>query len=101
MGIWNFLTWLKSKLSLLRGLRTKESTKYLTRFYPIQNYGGNIKLKFAGYEFGEPKYNAEESMYRECNYAAPLKARMELEITDNQTGEVINKWEDVFLGDFL
>ena len=39
-------------------------------------------------------------MYRECNYAAPLKARMELEITDNQTGEVINKWEDVFLGDF-
>ena len=68
--------------------------------YPIQNYGGNIKLKFAGYEFGEPKYNAEESMYRECNYAAPLKARMELEITDNQTGEVINKWEDVFLGDF-
>lgn len=68
--------------------------------YPIQNYGGNIKLKFAGYEFGEPKYNAEESMYRECNYAAPLKARMELEITDNTTGEVINKWEDVFLGEF-
>ena len=25
---------------------------------------------------------------------------MELEITDNTTGEVINKWEDVFLGDF-
>lgn len=68
--------------------------------YPIQNYGGNIKLKFAGYEFGEPKFNAEESMYRECNFAAPLKARMELEITDNTTGEVINKWEDVFLGDF-
>ena len=22
--------------------------------YPIQNYGGNIKLKFSGYEFGEP-----------------------------------------------
>ena len=39
-------------------------------------------------------------MYRECNFAAPLKARMELEITDNTTGEVINKWEDVFLGDF-
>ncbi|MEG0330301.1 MAG: DNA-directed RNA polymerase subunit beta [Longicatena sp.] len=68
--------------------------------YPIQNYGGNIKLKFDGYEFGEPKFDAEESMYRECNFAAPLKARMELEITDNTTGEVINKWEDVFLGDF-
>ncbi|MGX8852722.1 DNA-directed RNA polymerase subunit beta [Amedibacillus sp. YH-ame10] len=68
--------------------------------YPIQNYGGNIKLKFNGYEFGEPKYTAEESMFRECNFAAPLKAKMELEITDNTTGEVINKWEDVFLGDF-
>ena len=29
--------------------------------YPIQNYGGNIKLKFNGYEFGGPKYTAEES----------------------------------------
>lgn len=68
--------------------------------YPITNYGGNIKLKYLGYEFCEPKYSAEESQFRECNYAAPLKAKMELEITDNTTGEVINKWEDVFLGDF-
>lgn len=68
--------------------------------FPIQNYGGNIKLKFDSYEFGEPKYTAEESMFRECNFAAPLKAKMELEVTDNTTGEVITKWEDVFLGDF-
>ena len=68
--------------------------------YPIQNYGGNIRLKFLGYEFEEPKYNAEDSMYRECNYAAPLKAKMELEITDTTTGEVIRKEEEVFLGDF-
>ncbi len=68
--------------------------------YPITNYGGNIKLNFVDYEFGTPKYNAEESQFRECNYAAPLKAKMELEITDNSTGEVLNKWEDVFLGDF-
>ena len=61
--------------------------------YPIQNYGGNIKLKFAVYEFGEPKYNAEESMYRECNYAAPLKARMELEITDNQKEKLLINWK--------
>ena len=54
--------------------------------YPIQNYGGNIRLKFLGYEFEEPKYNAEDSMYRECNYAAPLKAKMELEITDTEPG---------------
>ncbi|MGL5978464.1 MAG: DNA-directed RNA polymerase subunit beta [Erysipelotrichaceae bacterium] len=68
--------------------------------YPIQNYGGNIKLNFLDYEFGTPKFNAEESQYRECNFAAPLKAKMELEITDTATGEVITKPEEVFLGDF-
>ena len=46
--------------------------------YPICNYAGNIKLKFIDYEFGEPKYNVSECKYREANYAAPLKAKMEL-----------------------
>lgn len=68
--------------------------------YPIENYGKNIKLNFIRYHFAQPKYNAEESMYRECNYAAPLYADMELEITDPETGEVVTKSEDVFLGDF-
>ena len=27
-------------------------------------------------------------MYRECNFAAPLYADMELEVTDSETGEV-------------
>ena len=68
--------------------------------YPIENYGKNIKLKFIRYHFDEPKYNAEESMYRECNFAAPLYADMELEITDSETGEVRSKSEEVYLGDF-
>ena len=68
--------------------------------YPISNYGGNIKLRFIDYEFGKPKFNAEESMFRECNFAAPLSAKMELEITDNATGEVMTKPEDVYFGDF-
>ena len=68
--------------------------------YPIENYGKNIKLNFLRYHFDEPKYNAEESMYRECNYAAPLYADMELEITDPETGEVRTKQEEVYLGDF-
>ena len=54
--------------------------------YPISNFGGNIKLKFKGYEFDTPNYTAEESQFRECNYAAPLKATMELEITDTEPG---------------
>ncbi|MDQ0361215.1 DNA-directed RNA polymerase subunit beta [Breznakia pachnodae] len=68
--------------------------------YPITNHGGNIKLRFVDYEFEEPKFNAEESLYREINYATSLKAKMELEIEDPTTGELISKEEDVFLGDF-
>ncbi|NLC97119.1 MAG: DNA-directed RNA polymerase subunit beta [Erysipelotrichaceae bacterium] len=68
--------------------------------YPINNYAGNIQLKFVDYEFGEPKYNVNECKYRETNYAAPLKAKMELVMMDQDTGEVMTKWEDVFLGDF-
>ena len=47
--------------------------------YPIANYGGNISLKFIDYEFGEPKYSISECKYREVNYCAPLKAKMELD----------------------
>ena len=68
--------------------------------YPIQNYGGNIRLKFINYKFGEPKYNISESKHREINYAAPLKVEMELEIQNEETGEVFNKFEEVFLGEF-
>jgi DNA-directed RNA polymerase subunit beta len=68
--------------------------------YPITNYAGNIKLKFLDYEFDEPKYSVQECVYKETNYCAPLKAKMELEVMDTETGEVMTKWEDVFLGDF-
>ncbi|MBQ1477756.1 MAG: DNA-directed RNA polymerase subunit beta [Erysipelotrichaceae bacterium] len=68
--------------------------------YPIQNYSGNIRLKLIDFEFEEPKYSVSESKYREVNYAAPLKANMELEIIDEDTGEVITRREEVFLGDF-
>ena len=68
--------------------------------YPISNYGGNIRLKYLDYEFGKPKYSASEAKYREVNYAAPLRARMELEIINESTGELFTKNEEVFLGDF-
>ena len=68
--------------------------------YPITNFNENIRLKFLDYEIGEPKYSISECKYREASYNAPLRAKMELEILDQNTGEVITKWEDVFLGDF-
>ena len=68
--------------------------------YPIQNYSGNIRLKLLNYEFEKPKYSVAEAKFREVNYAASLKANMELEIVNEETGEVMNKKEEVFLGDF-
>lgn len=80
---------------------TKQGIKEVfEEIFPIENFGKNIRLNFLQYHFEKPKYNAEESMYRECNYAAPLYADMELEVTDPETGEVVTKTEEVFLGDF-
>ena len=80
---------------------TKEGIKEVfDDIYPIQNYSGNIRLKLLNFEFGEPKFSVAETKYREEDYRAPLKANMELEIIDEDTGEVITKKEEVFLGDF-
>ncbi|MDO4940892.1 MAG: DNA-directed RNA polymerase subunit beta [Erysipelotrichaceae bacterium] len=79
---------------------TKGIKEVFDDIYPIQNYSGNIRLKLIDYEFGEPKYSVAESKYREINYCAPLKANMELQIIDEETGEVITRREEVFLGDF-
>ena len=80
---------------------TEEGIKEVfDEIYPIQNYSGNIKLKLLSYEFRKPKYSVAESKYREVNYCAPLWANMELEIYNEETGEIINRPEEVFLGDF-
>ncbi|MBQ0036363.1 MAG: DNA-directed RNA polymerase subunit beta [Firmicutes bacterium] len=79
---------------------TKGIKEVFDDIYPIQNYSGNIRLKLIDYEFGEPKYSVAESKYREINYCAPLKANMELQVIDEETGEVITRREEVFLGDF-
>ena len=68
--------------------------------YPIISHNENVKLHFVSYSFDEPKYNVDECREREATYAAPLRAKLRLEIFDRQTGEVIEKEpEEVFLGD--
>ena len=68
--------------------------------YPVTNYTGNIRLNFLKYEFAEPKYSVPECKEREANYAAPLKASMMLEMTNPTTGEITERHEEVFLGEF-
>ena len=67
--------------------------------YPIVSHNENVRLRFIDYRFDDPKYTVDEYREREATYAAPLKAKMILEIIDKQTGEVIEKEEEVFLGD--
>lgn len=68
--------------------------------YPVTNYTGNIRLNFLNYEFQEPKYSVAECKEREANYAAPLKATMMLEMSNPTTGEITERHEEVFLGEF-
>lgn len=86
----NSFNWFKAK-----GIK-----EVFDEIYPIENHSKSIKLNFKDYEFATPKYTASECKYREINYCAPLRAKMELVIVDNNTGEVITKEEEVFLGDF-
>lgn len=68
-------------------------------FFPIISNNGIYRLKFLDFEFGQPKHSVSECKNREENYSAPLKAKMELEIVD-ENGEILTKEEEVFLGDF-
>ena len=54
--------------------------------YPIENYGKNIRLNFLRYHFERTKYNAAESMYRECNLQHPI-CRYGIRSYDSETGE--------------
>ena len=81
--------WFKSE-----GLR-----EVFDEIYPIQSNNENVTLKFLSFRFDEPKYDVDESRTREANYAAPIRAMMRLEVLNKTTGEVIEKEEEVFLGD--
>lgn len=81
-------------------LKTEGLKEVFDEIYPIENHNQSVKLKFLDYKFEEPKYDVAECKRRETTYSAPLRARMELNITDRQTGELIQKIEEVFMGDF-
>lgn len=67
--------------------------------YPIQNNNKTISLRFVDFKFDEPKSTSEDAQVKESNYSAALKTIMELDIIDDETGEVITKQEEVFFGD--
>ena len=63
---------------------------------PITDFTGNLVLEFGGYSFGEPKYDVQECLNHDANYAAPLRVKVRL--INKESGEV--KEQEVFMGDF-
>src|SRR5258708_7292531 len=67
---------------------------------PITDYTGkNYELRFLDYEFGDPKFDEEESRQRDMTFSVPLRINTRLHIkTGENAGEI--KEAEVFMGDF-
>ncbi len=64
---------------------------------PILDHSGKeIELYFEEYHFDEPKYNEEETLYRDTTYEAGLRVRVRLE--NKKTGK--SQIQEVYFGDF-
>ena len=55
--------------------------------FPITDVNGKYSLEFVGYALGEPKYTVEECIERDMTYAAPLKAKLRLDVFEEVDGQ--------------
>lgn len=67
--------------------------------FPITNHSESIRLKFLGYRLEDPVLSIAECKFNQVNYCAKMYGDMELEMIDQETGEVLTKREDVYLGE--
>ncbi|NJD68472.1 MAG: DNA-directed RNA polymerase subunit beta [candidate division NC10 bacterium] len=72
--------------------------------FPIFNYANSASLEFVKYEFGVPKYGAEESLQKGMTYSVPLKVTLRLMVWDKPTGAEAGsirdiKEQEVYLGE--
>jgi DNA-directed RNA polymerase subunit beta len=72
--------------------------------FPIKDFSDRATLEYISFEFEAPKFDVQECMQRDLNYAAPLKVKLRLIVfeTDEETGaRSIRdiKEQDVYLGD--
>lgn len=63
---------------------------------PIEDFAGNLSLKFVDYQLLKPKYTVDEARQHDANFSAPL--HVTLNLVNHETGEI--KSQDVFFGDF-
>jgi DNA-directed RNA polymerase subunit beta len=72
--------------------------------FPIKDFSDRAVLEYISYEFEQPKFDVQECMQRDLNFAAPLKVKLRLIVfeTDEETGAKSIKdikEQDVYLGD--
>ena len=72
--------------------------------FPIKDFNERAVLEYVSYEFEEPKYDVEECIQRDMNYAAPLKVKLRLivfEIEEETGARSVKdiKEQDVYMGD--
>ncbi len=72
--------------------------------FPIKDFSDRATLEYVSYEFEPPKFDTQECLQRDLNFAAPLKVKLRLIVfeTDEETGARSIKdikEQDVYLGD--
>src|SRR3990170_5987926 len=75
-----------------------------TSIFPITDYNDSASLEFVRYEFGDPKYTAEECREKGMTYSVPLKVTLRLVVWDKQSGSEARsirdiKEQEVYLGE--
>lgn len=72
--------------------------------FPIYNYDQSASLDFVKFEFGAPKYRAEESLEKGMTYSVPLKVTLRLMVWEKPVGSEAGsirdiKEQEVYLGE--
>jgi len=88
---------IRIQLDSYEWFRREALRELLDEISPILDFTGNrLELRFAQYEFKEPKYCQAECRERDMTYAAPLHVNVQLLV--KETGEI--KETEIFMGDF-
>ena len=87
----------------VHGARQDVSLERVFRdLFPITDVNEKYKLEFLGYALGEAKYTVEECVERDMTYAAPLKAKLRLDVYEEVEGQKRLKnaiEKEVYLGE--
>ncbi len=87
----------------VHGARQDVSLERVFRdLFPISDVNEKYRLEFLGYALGEAKYAVEECIERDMTYAAPLKAKLRLDVYEEVEGQKRLKnaiEKEVYLGE--